>query len=547
LAACGEATASRSDTIVRDRGGKHAAGCRASILTLAAALALSACPESGPRQRTDQQLSSRPNVLWIVWDTVRADHLDPYGYSRSTSPFLMQWSKDARVFEDALSPAGYTLPAHASMFTGLLPSEHCTNNENARLADAYLTIAELLQGAGYRTFLYSANPHIAADPAGNFAQGFDREEHPWSPQWAEQATRLVRAKLAPEDRSSELPGMFAAARQGRATLVPANIKAAGEIARTATLEWLASSDADQPFFIFLNYMEAHRPYIPPRRYREKLLAPADVDRSYLVDRSWGRMWEFTFGLGEYSDDELMLTGATYDATLIELDDLLRDLLETLREAGHLDDTIVILTSDHGEQLGEHHMLDHQYSVYQSVLHVPLVVRAPGRLEPGRETRPVMSFDLFPTLLELTGVAAPPGLRSHAVSLLSPQTDRVRFAEDPSTPSIGIAQVAPLHPGWDPRPFQRRLRTLVVGAHKLIWGSDGRRALYDLEADPQETRNLIRDQPGLAAQLETQLDRYFETLALCEMPSHPHEKRQMTAEQRELLKGLGYLDDDAPQP
>ena len=532
---------------MRDGSGNIAAGISAAGLALAAALLISGCPGSGSREPAARPLSARPNVLWIVWDTVRADHLDLYGYPRSTSRFLTQWSKDARVFEDALSPAGYTLPAHASMFTGLLPSEHCTHNENARLDDSYTTIAELLKGAGYRTFLFSANPHIAAHPAGNFAQGIDREEHPWSPQWAEQALRLVRAKVTPEDRSSELPEVLAAAREGRTTLVPANIKAAGEIAKTATLQWLASGHESQPFFIFLNYMEAHRPYIPPRRFREQLLAPADVDRSYRVDRSWGRMWEFTFGLGEYSDDEIMLTRATYDATLLELDDLLRELLGALREAGHLEDTIVILTSDHGEQLGEHHMLDHQYSLYQALLHVPLIVRAPGRLAPGRETRPVMSFDLFPTLLELTGVDAPPGLRSRAVSLLAPQQDRVRFAEDPSTPKIGIAQVLPLHPGWDPRPFQRRLRTLVVGDHKLIWGSDGRRALYDLKADPQEARDLIRNQPELAAQLETELDRYFETLARCEMPSHPHEKQQMPAQQRELLKGLGYLDDDAPRP
>jgi arylsulfatase A-like enzyme len=492
-------------------------------------------------------LSARPNVLWIVWDTVRADHLGLHGYTRNTSPFLSEWSKDARVFENALSPAGYTLPSHASMFTGLLPSEHCANNENARLDDAYTTIAELLKAAGYRTFLYSANPHIAAHPAGNFAQGFDQEEHPWSPQWAEQALRLVRAKIPPEDRSTELPEILAAARQGRASLVPAHIKASGEIAQTATLQWLASSDEGRPFFIFLNYMEAHRPYIPPRRFREQLLSPADVDRSYRVDRSWNRMWAYTFGLGEYSDDEIMLTRATYDATLIELDELLRGLLEALREAGHLDDTIVILTADHGEQLGEHHMLDHQYSVYQTLLHVPLIVRAPGRLAPGRDPNPVMSFDLFPTLLELTGVAAPSGLRSQAVSLLAPQPGRVRFAEDPSTPKIGMAQVMPLHPGWDPSPFQRRLRTLVVGTHKLIWGSDGRRELYDLSADPLETRDLIRDQPELATQLGAELDRYFEVLAHCTMPSHPHQKQQLTPEQQELLKGLGYLDDDAPQP
>jgi arylsulfatase A-like enzyme len=432
------------------------------------------------------------------------------------------------------------------MFTGLLPSEHCTDNDNARLDDSYTTVAELLRAAGYRTFLYSANPHIAGDPAGNFAQGFDREEHPWSPQWADQALRIVRAKVLPEDRSSELPEVLAAAREGRAQLVPANIKAAGELAQKATLEWLASSDASRPFFVFLNYMEAHRPYIPPRPLRERFMSEAEVDRSYRVDRSWTPLWEYTFGLREYSEEEIGLTRATYDATLLELDGLLEALLGALGEGGFLDDTIVVLTSDHGEQLGEHHMLDHQYSVYQTLLRVPLVVRAPGRLAPGAEARPVMSFDLFPTLLELTGVAPPPGLRSTAVSLLSPQPDRVRFAEDPSTPKIGIAQVLPLHPSFDPRPFQRRLRTLVAGGDKLIQGSDGRRELYDLRADPLENQDRSREQPELAARLESQLDRYQESLARCTKPAQPHPKRQLTPEQQELLKGLGYLDDEAPR-
>jgi arylsulfatase A-like enzyme len=126
---------------LRDRGGKIAAGISVAVLALAAAFLVSNCPGN---ESAGRPLSARPNVLWIVWDTVRADHLDLYGYPRSTSPFLRQWSKDARVFEDALSPAGYTLPAHASMFTGLYPSEHCTSNDNARLDDSYTTIAELL-------------------------------------------------------------------------------------------------------------------------------------------------------------------------------------------------------------------------------------------------------------------------------------------------------------------------------------------------------------------------------------------------------------------
>ena len=152
----------------------------------------------------------------------------------------------------------------------------------------------------------------------------------------------MRAKLSPEDRSSELPEILAAAREGRARLGREHQGGRARSPKTRHAELARSSDAQQPFFVFLNYMEAHRPYIPPRRFRERLMAPADVDRSYHVDRSWLSMWEYTFGLREYSDDEIMLTRATYDATLLELDELLRELLGALREAGHLDDTIVVV-------------------------------------------------------------------------------------------------------------------------------------------------------------------------------------------------------------
>jgi arylsulfatase A-like enzyme len=102
----------------------------------------------------------RPNVLWIMWDTVRADHLALYGYQGGATPNLDRWAADARVFENCLSTSGYTLPSHASMFTGLLPSEHCAHNDHTLLDDSYTTIAELLRSVGYRTYLYSANPHI---------------------------------------------------------------------------------------------------------------------------------------------------------------------------------------------------------------------------------------------------------------------------------------------------------------------------------------------------------------------------------------------------
>jgi arylsulfatase A-like enzyme len=318
-----------------------------------------------------------------------------------------------------------------------------------------------------------------------------------------------------------------------------NIKAAGALARSALLSWLASSEPDRPYFAFLNYMEAHRPHIPAREYRERFMAPDEVDRSYEVDRSWLPMWEYTFGLRDYTEAEIALTRATYDATLAELDDLFAELIESLEADGHLDDTIVVLTSDHGEHLGEQHMLDHQYSVYEPLLRVPLVVHYPSVITPGRESRPVMNFDLFPTLLELTGVDPPAGLDSRAVSLLRPADERVRFAEDPAFSKLGVRVVQQQHPDWDPSPWQRNLRTLVEGDRKLIWGSDGRYELFDLGEDPLETQDLSDHAPDEASRLQEVLDAYFASLADCESGGAQFEN--LSPEQRELLKSLGYLD------
>jgi arylsulfatase A-like enzyme len=505
-------------------------------------VAIAACSGGGEKP---ERPAVRPNLLWIVWDTVRADHLSLYGYSRPTTPFLDEWAKQARVFDDVLSVAGYTLASHASMFTGLLPSEHCTHNQHRWLDDSFTTVAELLRDAGYRTFLFSANPHVARAQGGNLAQGFERTEHPWSPKWAPEARRIILDKLPPEDRSSELPQRLEAVAGGAAGTAW-DIKAAGALAGKATLEWLQSGDDGRPWFVFLNYMEAHRPTTPPRRLRERLLAPEDVEKSYQVDRSWLPIWEYTFGLREYSDAEIELIRATYDATLLELDELLRDLLADLRRAGQLENTVVILTSDHGEHLGEAHMLDHQHSLHQVLLDVPLVIHYPPRVPPGRETRPVMNFDLFPTVLELLGVPPPPGLRSQAVSLLDPQPERRRFAESGAFSGVGVVQVKRAHPDFDPTPFLRTLRALVVDSKKFRWGSDGRHALYDLESDPLETRDLLPAEPALAVRLEEQLDSLWRSLDRCDVASLA-DPAGLSREQRRMLEGLGYLEEQSDAP
>jgi arylsulfatase A-like enzyme len=269
------------------------------------------------------------------------------------------------------------------------------------------------------------------------------------------------------------------------------------------------------------------------------MSPDQVERSYRVDRSWRAIWEYTFGLRDYTDEEMELTRATYDATILELDDHLRSLIGTLEAAGRLENTVVVLTSDHGEHLGEHHMLDHQYSVYQPLIHVPLVVHYPRGFPAGRDDRPVAHYDLFPTLLGLTGTAPPPGLVTRAVDLRRAPKDRVRWAEDPSSSELGVEIVKAHHPGWDPSPWQRRLRTVVTEERKYILGSDDRDELYDLPRDPLEMHDLAAARGEERRRLRGILDDFAAGLTPCEGATE-EEGPTPTEAERELLRSLGYV-------
>lgn len=480
----------------------------------------------------------RPNVLWIVWDTVRADQLSLYGHAKPTTPFLDDWAKDARVFDNCLSVSGTTAPSHASMFTGLMPTEHATDNTHSRLPGELSTVAELLQGSGYQTYLFAANPYISEEH--NFTQGFDVSEHPWTAKYRQDALGIVQRKVAPNDRSSELPRTLQRGQPGRWW-----IKACGQLAQRGVQSWLQRRDQTRPYFVFLNYMEAHRPYIPSEDHRRRMMTPQQVAKSYQIDRSWLAMWAYTFGLRHYSREELEITAATYDATLAELDDLLRNLLTSLRAKGLLDNTVVILTSDHGEHLGDKHMLDHQFSLYQPLLRVPLVIHYPPRFERGRDRRPVMNHDLFPTVLELGEVDPPKDLPSHVISLLVAPETRVRVAEYPTPLSRPINEVGVAYPRWDPTPWLRSLRAITDGRYKYIWASDGRHELYDLRADPQERQNLINVVSQEARRLAELLDT---AVAGFRQPDFaPALAGTLSEEELERLNAMGYLEASGGRP
>lgn len=479
---------------------------------------------------TCSRTADRPNVLFVVWDTVRADRLSVYGCDTPTTPFLETFAREARVFENCTSTGSSTVPSHGAMFTGLLPREHGANNAFKHLADAHSTLAEIFQGNGYATYLFSANPHISADE--NFSQGFDVEEHPWDDRYRNQALDMIRQKANPLDNNTDLNRMLRVKR-------PDNwyIKNCGKLAERGLLDWLKKRTGAQPYFAFLNYMEAHQPFAPPIEIRSRLMTAAQLERSAQIDRSWINMWCYTFGLHDYSAADLEIMARLYDACLIELDGLFEQLIASLDEGGYLENTIVVLVGDHGEHLGENHLLDHQYSLYEPLLRVPLIIHYPEKLKAGREARPVVNFDLFPTLLELAGLESPSGRSRHALSLLNPDADRLRLAEYPSDLDQPIEKVKKIYENWDPTPFRRRMTALYDGTFKYIHASDGTHELYDLSVDPEERRNLIA-----ADGVDTR--RFHETLRRLLNDTAPFDYagttgQELSEEQIERLRSIGY--------
>ncbi len=488
---------------------------RAASLALLALLAPASCGDGAPAR-------TGPNVLFVVWDTVRADRMSLYGYARPTTPRLDDWARDALVFDDCRSTAGITVSSHAAMFTGLLPTESGADNAHQWLDEGHATLAEHFRDAGWRTFAWSANPHISAEE--NFTQGFETVRHPWDPATRARALAIVRAKVE-GDRSSEL-----ATRVERDDAAAWSIKAAGELAAPALAKWLERNDDGRPWFAFVNWMEAHRPLVPPRELRARMLSPAEVERSYAIDLSWPELWAFTFGLEELSPEDLAIVGGVYDAALLELDGLFADLLATLDAAGQLENTIIVLTSDHGEHLGEHHMLDHQYSLHEDLLDVPLVLKGTS-IAPGREARPVTNHDLFPTLLDLCGIksALPPS--SDARSLFDPAATRLRLAEYPAPFEKPFELLEERYPSFDPAPWSRSLRSLRDADLALLARDDATSELYRAL---RGSREPVADESN-RARLTAELTTWVAELHARTRDAVP----AATKDHNSLLEDLGY--------
>jgi len=436
--------------------------------------------------------SPAPNALIILVDTLRAGRLGAYGNERGLTPFLDSLAKRAVVFRNAYTQSSWTSPSVATLFTSRYPSQHRIVSFRSPLADEEITLAEVLAARGYESGGFSAN--FLLSPHFGYWQGFSHK----------QVFPRARGKVDMANPS----------------------KARASRVNYAALSWLEQRpSATKPYLLYLHYLEPHIPYAPEQAYLDHVLAGrAAPDRGQVnASMYFGKQTAWT-------SEQLQAAEDYYDAEIMSVDNAIRELFDALAERHALDNTVVVITADHGEEFQEHHGMGHGRTLHQEVLHIPLLFLLPGQQERIDVDAPVSLVDVAPTILDLLGVAAP---ASFAGSSLRPLMKPAARGQSAAADGVVFAELLKQVPGSDQLIHQR---AVITGATKLIEG-EGEAQFYDLATDREE-----RDPDALAAAERTRLR---DTLATFDrrFSAAPGQATQAAPDEDTLerMRALGYTD------
>jgi arylsulfatase A-like enzyme len=432
-----------------------------AVVTLMIAMPMAVWPMV-QEQRSERRLAAAapgaPNVLILLWDTVRSASLDLYGHPRPTSPNLTELARGGVTFDRVVAPSSYTLPSHASLFTGRWPHE-LSATWRVPLDGAEPTLGEVLAGAGYRTGAFSAN-RIFVTREWGLGRGFAHfEEH-----------RLGLAQVA---RSSALLRLVVTSAPVRRLFDfhdhLARVSAADN--NRALVRWL-ERDRQRPYFAFVNYFEAHAPFLPPDTLATRFgWYTADATPQ---ERRKART------LAQLEPEELGPVAGpamerAYEASIAGLDGAVGALMRDLRARGLLNNTIVVLTADHGEEFAEHGLYNHGNSLYFRSLHVPLVMLFPGVIPASRRVGEVVSLrDVAATIVDLAGV---PGRLPGESLRATWDSSSARAAG----PVLSELRHDPRLPTWA-RAATGDMMSIVDSSIQVIRYGDGSVEAFDLSTD-----------------------------------------------------------------
>jgi arylsulfatase A-like enzyme len=468
---------------------------------------------------------SRPDIVLVVLDSVRASNSSAYGYGRPTTPNLERLGSEGAVFMQATSVGCWTLPVHTSLFTGLSATRHQVTISSHALARDVPTLAERLREAGYLTASFSNNAYISS--ATGLTRGFEHVDDVWrvtNPRGVA-VPRLSRRIKDLERRGPLLRpviGLLRRAKRARSMIKAWRSRRDSGASYTNQRigEWLQARTDDRPLFLFVNYMESHEPYLPPYPYNRSF-----VPRRYSpwrIMRTIGRREEILSQGGRDRAEDLEILESLYDGTLRYADEKVAELEELLRRRGRMDRTFLAVTSDHGDAFGEHGHLGHRLTLYEELLRVPLIVRYPPGVPAGTViAEPVSLGDLYPTMLQVA--AADDGkAETDFATLLRVVPGASVVAENTGPKSIDGLES----------------QSLRYGDLKLIWRSDGRHELYDLASDPAEGQDISSSD---VEKLRSMLERLDQWRASMDARSTATtDDADYDDETLERLRGLGYV-------
>jgi len=425
-------------------------------------------------------VSQLPNILWVVFDALRWDHLSCYGHHRETTPNVDRLAAEGTRYLRAFAQAHYSLPSHTTMLTGLYPHEHKVERPHHVLDEAVISLPSRLNALGYETICISANRYVGP------AKGLSRDFH----QYFNSELKTRRNKQW--NRLLECTGLTD---QG---------------ARDANRMAMGAMDScTMPWFIYLVYTETHTPYSPPLgfigRYHDGMLAR--------VAHPLFTLWAGSLKRVAWADSERAWrwTHALYDAEIAYVDYRLGELVGFMAARGILDDTIVIITSDHGDFLGEQGLGGHTFGIGEALLHVPLVLRFPSGVPAGTIAAQVVELRDIPyTVMKMLGAQLCTTSAYSARNLLAPSPVDRTFAYSRRTQMSKQGKVKFRRKKLTSHflRYDRDVQILRTAQWQFRFYGNGERALYDIERDPAEENEVSAHNPGIMDEFHGKLEDFL---------------------------------------
>jgi len=444
----------------------------------------------------------RLNLIFITVDTLRADHLSSYGYRKIQTPSIDSITVKGILFKNAISQSPWTLPSFASFFSSLYPSAHgggklLTDGKKTAIRADVPLLAEILKGHGYRTQAFVMNGYVHR--AWGFARGFEGYFHIDEYEAGKELTPRQRAATPPKNNDKG--------------------KCKSEVITQRATQWLNEHRSNN-FFLWVHYLDPHGPFERCKSYGlTKNYKGALQNLVGLIDADRVRSGEFKL---EGEDKEYI--HSLYDEEVMLTDEYIGVLLSKIRELGLDKKSIIVFTSDHGEEFWGHGDYGHGHSVYNEVLHVPLIIKEPGRSLPLVVEEYVRLIDVMPTVLEMLSIEFQ--YEIHGESLMSliqkkPYIPREIFSEY-------LLYV-----------YGEEKKGLIRFPYKFIYfPKSGKQELYDLSLDPKEKRNLVDANPRVAGEMHSRMDSLM--MHLVKDRSKPSDGIEIDKETGERLKALGYV-------